>query len=371
VKSNRLPPETSIASAQPEAPRAGIVQAWNAFWFTPANPTGLHALRVLGGLLILTWLLSYWGQQEAFFGLNGWFDRQAYLEASRLQDLPTPIGWSVLYLAGTDATLLNAMYYAALAIVALFTLGVATRITAILTWVVVVSFAANPAIGYDADALLGILAFYLMIGYVLLGQWGRPQSLAGRLLGNRDTFLFSSLLWGRESRPAAASHAANLALRLFQVHFALVVVTSGLHKLQFGEYWGGVALWFPLNPPLEVTQETLRRQAANIPTRLFFLSLAQYAVLAWQIAFPLFAWRKRWRVLLLGGAVVAWLGSAFLYRLPLFGPLYFLFCLSYLTPAEWQWISSFGRGMVNWFSPSGRAGVEKAEKARPQRLRTH
>src|SRR5262249_23695329 len=67
---------------------------------------------------------------------------------------------------------------------------------------------------------------------------------------------------------------------------------------------------------------------------LFFLSLAQYVFLAWQITFPLFAWSPRWRWLLLGGGVLGWLGCAFLYGEPLFGPVYFIGCLSYLTPAE-------------------------------------
>jgi hypothetical protein len=210
-----------------------------------------------------------------------------------------------------------------------------------------------------------------MLGYVLLGQWSRPQSVSGRLLGNRDTLLFSRFLARKEDKSRLTSYAANITLRLLQVHFAIIVVTSSLHKLQFAEYWGGVALWFPLNPALEVTQESLRRQAADAPTRFFILSLAQYLAVGWQIAFPLFAWRTRWRLLLLGGAVVAWLGSAFLYRLPLFGPFYFIACLSYLTSAEWQALSSAFSGRMKAAWSQREASTEKPGKGRPHRLRTH
>ena len=80
MKNNRPLPEPTPAPDAPPAPRTGLLQSWSAFWFTPANPVGLHALRVLFGLLVLAWLLSFWGRQEAFFGLGGWFDRQAYRE---------------------------------------------------------------------------------------------------------------------------------------------------------------------------------------------------------------------------------------------------------------------------------------------------
>jgi hypothetical protein len=62
----------------------------------------------------------------------------------------------------------------------------------------------------------------------------------------------------------------------------------------------------------------------------------QYAALAWQLAFPLFAWRPRWRVVLLCGGVAGWVGSLVIYRQPLFGPVLLLACLCYLTPQEWQ-----------------------------------
>ena len=68
-------------------------------------------------------------------------------------------------------------------------------------------------------------------------------------------------------------------------------------------------------------------------------------VLAWQIGFALFAWRRHWwRAVLLGGAALGWLATAFLFRLPLVGPAIFIGCLSYVTAAEWhRWISPLSR----------------------------
>jgi hypothetical protein len=326
------------------APRS----SWTTFWFAAVDPVGLHVLRVLAGLLFLAWLLPFMGHEQAFFGTQGWFDLEAYRAAGRLPAdaaAPVPLGWSALYLCGGNALLLRAAYWLAIAVLVLFTLGVATRLTAVLTWVVVVSFAANPAISYDADSLLGIFAFYLMAGYLLFGQWDGKLSLLERLLGPAGTWLFAR----RPEGGPRPSRAANLAVRLLQVHFAIVIVVSGFHKLQMGDWWSGVAFWYPLHPAFATTPQEIASLVPYRESYLGWLSLAVYAALAWQIGFPFFAWRRRWRVVLLGGAVLGWLGTALVYRLPVFGPVLFLGCLSYLTPAEWRFVL----GLPGWLARLG------------------
>jgi hypothetical protein len=321
------------ATPVPAAAPSGVIGAWVKFWFAAVDPVGLHALRVLGGLLFLLWLLPLAGNQEALFGLGGWFDARAYREASRLSMLPPhTFGWSVVYLAGDNSAALTAIYWLSVIAVVLFTAGIATRVTGVLTWVAVVSYTANPALAYDADPLLVMLAFYLMTGYLLLGQWHSGPSLLERLLGPRDTWLFRR---GRADAPAE-SVGANLAVRLFQVHFAIAMVATGLHKLQVKEWWAGVAPWFYLNPPFQASAASLQSWATSGGSWLVVFSLAAYAVLAWQIGFPAFAWRRSLRVVLLGGAALAWLACTFWVSLPLFGPLMVVACLGYLSPAEWR-----------------------------------
>src|SRR5262249_17843092 len=154
--------------------------------------------------------------------------------------------WSILYLFPGNPGAVTAIYWASVAILVLFTVGLWPRVTAVLTWAVVASFTANPAIGFDADALLQIFAFYLMLGYLLLGQRDPDQSAAARLLGPSSALFFGP----RGERPPQPSVGANLALRLLQVHFAVVLVTSALAKTQSGDWWSGCAFWYPLHPPL-------------------------------------------------------------------------------------------------------------------------
>ena len=182
----------SRSHQEPAAPAAaGLAASWNRFWFAPADPIGLHALRLLTGLLFLVWLLPLAGQVNALFGANGWLDARAYREASHLQGLPPQMfSWSVLYLCWGNPILLTAAYWLAVAVVVLFTLGLWTRVTGMLTYMVAVSFTANPATAYDADSLLVMLAFYLMVGYLLFRLRAPGQSLASRLLGPKETWIF-------------------------------------------------------------------------------------------------------------------------------------------------------------------------------------
>jgi len=321
------------ASAPVPAVRQGFKDAWVHFWFTPVDPVGLHCVRVLAGLLFLYWLLPFAGHADGLFGLSGWFDRQAYGGLSQLPEAARPpLGWSILYLFPNSPGAVTAIYWASVAILVLFTVGLWPRVTAVLTWVVVASFTANPAIGFDADALLQLFAFYLMIGYLLLGQRDPEQSLAARLLGPSSALFFGPC----GDRTAQPSAGANVALRLLQVHFAAVLVVSALAKMQSGDWWSGCAFWYPLNPPLQTTMEAARSHAAHATAYLFVLSLTQYLLWGWELTFPLFAWRPRWRVLLLGGAAAWWLVWAYVMGLPLFGPAFFVAALCFLTPAEWR-----------------------------------
>jgi hypothetical protein len=325
-----------------QPPTQGLVGAWVNFWFAAVDPIGLHALRVLGGALFLFWLLPFAGVHQSLFGLGGWFDATAYREASRLNVLPPhEIGWSLVYLCGTNGTALTVLYWASVVSILLFTLGVAPRLTGVLTWVAVVSYTANPAVEYDADPLLEMLAFYLMVGYLLAGLRRPGQSWLARLLGPREAWLF-----GRGAdEPPAESIGANLALRLFQVHFAIAMVAIGLNKLQIREWWTGLAPWFYINSPYHTTEELVRSFGPQREMFLVLFSLFAYVSLAWQIGFPAFAWRKGlWRVVSLGGALATWLACSLFAHLPLFGPLFVVACLAYLTPAEWRtWLGRAAR----------------------------
>jgi hypothetical protein len=341
MRSNHLA-DTTLA-----APNRGLADSWFRAWFTPTDATSLHVLRIGTGLLLLAWLLPFSGQLDSFFGTEGWFDRTAFQDVRALQERMTaqqgeevhfykPMSWSLVYIPGLGVQGLVTLYWTSIAVLVLYTLGIFTRITAVLAWVIAVSFTANPAIEYDADAFLLFFTFYLMLGYVFFGQRQTTLSWAGRLLGTRDSWLLGNFAPRGEERHRSV--AANLAVRLIQVNFAIVMVTTGLHKLQYSEWWSGFAFWFPNYPAFVATMQQAMEHQADREAYLSFLSLGAYAVLFWQIGFPMFAWRRAWawRLVLIGGGVFGWIGCAFLYSLPLIGPAFLVGSLSFIAPEEWQ-----------------------------------
>ncbi len=350
---------TTVRPADDPPAAVGWLERWRQFWFARVDPVGLHALRVLAGLLFLAWLLPFAGEIDNLFGLAGWFDRQAYADSARMfEDAPQQLGWSFLFALGGSPGLLRLAYWGSIAVLAGFTLGVAPRLTGLLSWVIVVSFSVNPALEYEGDVLVGVLAFYLMLGCLI----GEPRRLGQSWPG---WLLAPGWPLDRIVRPAGEplpSLGANLAVRLFQVHFAIIIVTTGLHKLQFGDWWAGVALWYPLTPPPDTTVAQARALAGSPESFLFFLSLAAYAVLAWQISFPVFAWRPRWRWLLLAGAAAGCVGALTLYKLPVIGPALVVGCLAYLSPQEWRrWLDRILRGgqAIRQLLARPRAGDER------------
>lgn len=347
--------------------------AWTRFWFTPIPTTGLRVTRILSGLLFCAWLLSFLGHQTEFFSLNGWLDARGYQDVQRQPNMGAPVGWSILFLAGDNAQVFQALYWGSLGLLALFTLGIATRVTGICAWVIVVSFLANPVTSYEGDYLLAILAFYLMLAHCFLGLWQANLSgwdyllgpwfmllkyFLGRwkanlsvwecILGSRHDFVLAGWFFPRDGAEQPPSYAANFMMRLLQIHFVIILVTSALHRLQIAEWWSGVAFWFPLHPPFETTPESLQRDIDRPILTLICLSATQYAALGWQLALPTFAWREgwMWRTVLIGGAAIYWLGVFFVFKLPLFGPFVFVCCLSFLDSKDWAAILDFGRSML-------------------------
>lgn len=314
--------------------------AWTRFWFAAIPPTGMRLLRVLVGLVILGWLLSFVGHHRALLSVNGLvgFDAHSQLQGPEYEGVG-PIGWSILYFANGNLAAFEAIYWTSIVIVLLFTLGAATRLTGIGTWVIVTSFLYNPATSYEGDYMLGILAFYMMLGHLFAGLWNGDLSLSEKILGSKRDFVFANIAFGPETDLPAPSMSANWMLRLLQIHFVIIMLANGLHKFQIADWWAGVALWYPLHPPFQTTAESILRERPSATFTLFWLSVAQYAALAWQIGFPAFAWKPGWpRVILLGGAVAYWLGVVFVFGLPLFGPFVVIGCLSFLRPEEWAYV---------------------------------
>jgi len=307
--------------------------SWGRFWFAPASPIPLERMRVAVGLLVLLWLVSFTGRQTEFFGFSSWLGRDVYASVKKLPNgyaipdspasrLPTPT-WSPMYFASTPAAV-HAIFGVSLAAAAAFTAGVQPMITAPLTWLGVCAFTSNPIFnGVGDESMLLPLTFYLMLGFLL--RPALPEGVADRF-----------------------------AMRLLQVHVALIVFSSAIGKLQQSVWWEGIALWFPLHPAYELSFERVNElRAAGITSELKLVSALAYLVVIWQLTFPVLAFQRWARKWIVGGAFLGMLGCWYIFRLPFFGPTWFVASLAYLQADEWMALASRVRGRRNLATPTG------------------
>ena len=291
MTSVRSLPERRTASRPTAAPPVTVasergwlaewVAAWDAFWFSPADPLPLAIIRIVTGL-ILTWSCIVWLlDADAFFGARGWLRPD---QVWRMNDQPWQ--WSG-YFAASSPTMIRVLAGISLAAAILLTIGLATPVAAAVSFLGLVS-AANraPLNVFGLDDTLGMLLVPLVIG-----PSGARLSV-DRLLAGPER--------GRGGEP---SILANIALRLLQVHLCVVYLFSGVGKLFGASWWEGTALWGAIANDQYRTLDL--RGLAGHPLLVNALTLA---TLWWEVAYAALVWPRLTRRLCLAMAVLVHLG---------------------------------------------------------------
>ena len=255
--------------------------AWNAFWFTPADPLPLAVIRILTGA-ILAWSSAVWLlDADAFFGDRGWLRAD---QVWRMNDQPWQ--WS-LYFVASSPTMIRVVAGIALVAAILLTLGVATPLAAGVSFLCLVS-AANraPLNVFGLDDTLGMLLVPLVVG-----PSGARLSVDRLLCGAGR---------GRGGEPSVR---ASVGLRLLQVHLCVVYLFSGAGKLFGASWWEGTALWGAIANDRYRTLDL--RGLAGHPLIVNALTLA---TLWWEVAYPALIWPRLTRRVFLAMAVAVHLG---------------------------------------------------------------
>jgi hypothetical protein len=254
-----------------------VGRSWNSFFFAPADPTPLGLIRVMVGLLLL-WSLGVYGiDLRAFFGSDGWADPAV---VRRLMAEQTPWAWS-FWLWVPDG-LLVPVWLGCLAVLALYTLGLWSRATAVLAWVIAVSTARRvPTSLFGFDQVVATWALYL----AATGASGQAVSL--------DRFL------ARKRGAPEPTVSANLGLRLIQLHLAFIYGMAGLAKLQGPAWWAGEAAW-----GVVAAGEFRRFDLTWLAAYPYLLNFLTHAGLFTELAYPVLIWVRVLRPLLLALALM-------------------------------------------------------------------
>ncbi len=297
-----------------------LAEGWDRFWFTPCSPSLLGILRILVGGMILYTHAVWTIELPTFFSDDGVLPR-AY---SRLLYDQSWAHWTHFDWIASPAVLLW-VHGLALLVMFCFMLGFCTRLTGLLSFLLVVSY-AHRATGalFGLDQINGFLTLYLAIG-----PSGQAWSL-DRRFG-----------WARS--PTEPSTGANLSLRLMQVHMCIVYLFAGLAKLRGDAWWQGDALWGALASLDYQTIDLL--WLAHSPWLIEALTLI---TLAWEVSYAFLIWFPACRPWYLSIAVLVHGGIGLAMGMNTFGAIMIIGNLAFLPPAlgaSWQRPEGQGRGV--------------------------
>lgn len=253
--------------------------AWNAFWFCPADPHPLAAVRVLTAVLGLALWSSYATDLQRWFGPGGVIS-PALIESWRG-------GYGIsLFDSATTAASLWALYGLGFAAFVALLLGIGTTYAAAAAAILWSSILhRGPMLAGPADDVLAILLWCLVIGR------------------SGDVFSLDAWLARRRGKDTAGpSTRSRLALSLIGVHASGITVAALLAQLKGDVWWDGTAAWWLLSGREQASAGLMRAMAQSE----YLTNLLTHAITLFEVAFAggVWAFGVRGSVVALG--LVAW-----------------------------------------------------------------
>ncbi len=297
-----------IALAQYPATLVGsLARGWNDFWYTPVDPSLLGLIRIVTGLVLL-YEHAIWGAAlQDFFGQDAWMNRDL-IDFILKDQYAYTFWWSV------PPRWTWVAYFCSMTVLFWFTIGLWTRISSILSVVVVISFAHRvPEALFGLDKLIGMLILYLAIG-----PSGRALSVDSWLARRR----------AKDKQPVPPSIAANFALRLIQIHMCIVYFFAGASKMQGTAWWNGQAMWLVFG--------NLEYQSVDMTWTAWHpwaIELLSHFTLFFELSFCVLIWVRLLRPLVLLAALFLHLGIGATMGLWTFSLVMLIGCASFL-PAD-------------------------------------
>lgn len=275
-----------------------MLSAWNRFWYAPTDPATLALVRIAFGAVVTLWALSLLPDLGAFFSPSGVLGPVAPAHGAWR--------WSLLDLGRSDL-LLGAVYVALVSGAISLVVGWHTRVAAVVVFVTLISLTrSNPYVFNAGDALLRLLAFYVM-----LAPSGAEWSLDRRRAGG----------------PAPAVPA--WPLRLLQIQVSVMYAGAAVAKLG-GPPWrdGTAASYAARLPDLE------RFGVGDLLGRSRLAAeLATYGTVAIEGGLAVLIWWRRTRWFALAAGVLLHLSIDASIRIGFFTLAVFVAYLSFADPA--------------------------------------
>lgn len=307
------------------------VQAWDRFWFTPTKPHTLALIRILGGgMLLYTHLVWTLGLSD-FLGAKSWVTSAT---AARLGTGLDGRNFTISYLSFIESpALLWPVHLAALAVFAMLTLGLYTRVVAPLALIATLSYCHRLS-----GALFGLDQINVLLAtYLAIAPCGAVYSL-DRLLASGGRF--------REGTkpPDTKRHVlTTIATRLIQIQMCVVYLFGGIGKMRGETWWDGSAVW--------LAAANLEYQSLSLTWLVhqpWLIALLTHITVFWETFYPVLIWPRLTRPIFLALAVAVHGGIALFLGMPTFGLAMLIGNLAFVPP-------EFVENSVNMLRGTGQA----------------
>ncbi len=280
-------------------------------------------MRVCLGLLLMGGQLFLWPQLGELLG------PEADIPFDAVQQWSGRHRHSLYNLVHTTAQA-HALHAAGLVVFGLFTLGWRTRLTGILSLLVLVSVHQRmPWMQHGGDRLLRLWTLYLCLV---------PSGAALSL---------DALRRARARVPPPTVPA--VAHRLIQLQLCVMYAMTALAKAEGSQWWAGTALTYALAAPhfqrLPALSDALARSGV---AQLGFM-VATWLTLAWEAAFPVLVWFRRSRPLMLWAGVFVHGGIFLLMTVGSFSPASLW---AYLAFVNHRWLGDLVRRVLPRSAPA-------------------
>jgi hypothetical protein len=311
-----------------------VWESWNEFWFTPTSPATYSEIRVLAGALLLYTHLVWSYDLDAFFGPDGWLPPSINTEVESLfrqidnraqpapvqaaEPTPPPTRWNWSYFNHIHSSSMRwTVHIAALIVFLLLTIGLFSRIMAVLALLATIAYSnrVTPGAFFGLDTINSLLAMYLIIG-----PSGARYSV--------------DRLWRmRRGGPAEPepSVTANIGIRLIQLHMCVIYLFSGIGKIRGDAWWEGWATWVALaNTEYQTWDLTVLGEYPSI------INLMTVTTVFWELSYAALIWPRLTRPWMLLLAVFIHAGIIFALGMPTFGIAMLIGNLAFVSPGAVQ-----------------------------------
>ena len=264
--------------------------------------------------------------------------------------------WSLWYHV-TDPPWLYFWHGVVLLSMVCLTVGLWTRVAAVLTWIGMLSYVHRaPTTLFGMDTIMNVVVLYLMIG-----PSGSVLSLDRWLARWRARRRGLTLAADEPPRPQVS---ANLALRVMQIHLCIIYFASGISKLQGTTWWMGTAVWGTMAnyefSPMHYRWylESLRFLSRHRWLWEIVITTSTTFTLAFEIGFPFLVWHRSLRGVMILSAVLLHIGIALFMGLVGFSCIMIVLALSFVPAETWRrWFNALDRWRLTPLDDSPRSAL--------------